>query len=74
MGFITVHDESVVHLKVNLGPLHEACAVGRNKGFCAFTLMPDAPDVLVVKDALQDARYELLRTLLGWYIDCLEQV
>jgi hypothetical protein len=52
-----VLDESVVYLRVNLGPLHEAASIGRNQGFCAFTLMPDAPDVLVVKDSFEDARF-----------------
>jgi hypothetical protein len=60
MGCITVLDESVVYLKVNLGPLHEAACIGRNQGFCAFTLMPGAPDVLVVKDALKDSRRALV--------------
>lgn len=30
---------------------------GRRESFCAWTLLPDSPEVLVVEDALEDARF-----------------
>jgi hypothetical protein len=56
IGVIGVHDEADVHLKVNIGLIHGACSSARNNGFCSFAIMPETPDVLVVKDAREDHR------------------
>jgi hypothetical protein len=57
LALITVLHESVVYLKVNLGPLHEAISVGS-----AFELMPTcAPHVLVGR-TLEDS-------ILGLFVD-----
>lgn len=36
----------------------DACSTDRNSSFCAWTLLPHAPEVLVVEDAEQDTRFE----------------
>jgi hypothetical protein len=57
VGLVGVHDEADVHLKVNVGIMHGACSAARSGGFCSFALMPETPDVFVVKDASKDIRY-----------------
>jgi hypothetical protein len=59
IAFIAIQDEADVHLRVNVGNIEGLPSVPRDISICAHAIMPEAPDVFVVKDTLQDARYAL---------------
>jgi hypothetical protein len=56
IALLNIVDEADVHIKVNHGSLKGMLTVSREATFCAHTILEDSPEVVVVKDALQDPR------------------
>lgn len=63
IALVSLVDEDRQWFKSKVGL--DACATDRNSSFCAWTLLPSAPEVLVVEDALEDPRFNRNPLVLG---------